>query len=300
MTIFIFGEAMLEYHSNGGAAGLQYGGDTLNTAIHMARAGLDVAYVTALGTDKVSDALVREMADEGINTQYILRHPDRTTGIYAIHLDAKGERSFVYWRDRSAARDMFGLPQMADVMGHAQQASMLYFSLITLAILPEEGRNMLFKLAATVRENGGKVVYDSNFRYNLWPDLDTARAVSQHAMMTSDIGLPTNVDEQQIWDNSMSQSDIAGRWHDAGCKEVVVKAGEHGCVYSDALSPPRQFDANMVSVVDSSGAGDAFNAGYLIGRYRGDDVETSIAAGQKLAAWVVGMKGAIPRRETGI
>ena len=67
MTTFIFGEAMLEYHSHGGA-GLRYGGDTLNTAIHLARAGHEVAYVTAVGTDPISDALVDAWAAEGIDT----------------------------------------------------------------------------------------------------------------------------------------------------------------------------------------------------------------------------------------
>ena len=103
MTTFIFGEAMLEYHSHGGA-GLRYGGDTLNTAIHLARAGHDIAYVTAVGTDPISDALVAAWAAEGIDTRHVLRHPDRNPGIYAIYLDEQGERSFLYWRDRSAAR----------------------------------------------------------------------------------------------------------------------------------------------------------------------------------------------------
>ena len=111
MTTFIFGEAMLEYHSHGGA-GLRYGGDTLNTAIHLARAGHEVAYVTAVGTDPISDALVNAWRAEGIDTRHVLRHPNRSPGIYAIHLDEEDERSFLYWRDRSAAREMFALPGM--------------------------------------------------------------------------------------------------------------------------------------------------------------------------------------------
>jgi 2-dehydro-3-deoxygluconokinase len=298
MAIFIFGEAMLEYHSHGGAGGLRYGGDTLNTAIHMARMGLDVAYVTAVGTDPVSDALVAAWADEGIDTRYILRHSSRSPGIYAIHVDAQGERSFLYWRDKSAAREMFALPEMAEVLAVAERASLLYFSLISLAILPEEGRAALLTLAKSVRNNGGRVAYDSNFRRNLWQGLDEARRVSEMAMAVTDIGLPTNVDEEQLCELSMTDCQIAKRWHEAGCPEVVVKAGENGCVYSGASAAARQFYANKVTVVDSSGAGDAFNAGYLANRHEDNDVETAIQCGQQLAAWVILRSGAIPSQDS--
>lgn len=130
---------------------------------------------------------------EGIDTRYILRHSSRSPGIYAIHVDAQGERSFLYWRDKSAAREMFALPEMAEVLAVAERASLLYFSLISLAILPEEGRAALLTLAKSVRNNGGRVAYDSNFRRNLWQGLDEARRVSEMAMAVSDIGLPTNV-----------------------------------------------------------------------------------------------------------
>lgn len=296
MSIFIFGEAMLEYHSHDGAGGLRYGGDTLNTAIHMARMGLDVAYVTALGTDPVSDALVEAWADEGIDTRYILRHPSRSPGIYAIHVDAHGERSFLYWRDKSAAREMFALPEMAEVLAVAERASLLYFSLISLAILPEEGRAALLTLAKSVRNSGGRVAYDSNFRRNLWSSLEDASRVSEMAMAMSDVGLPTNVDEQQLCGAAITESEIATRWHDAGCAEVVVKAGENGCLYSDGSTAARHCEANTVAVVDSSGAGDAFNAGFLASRYNGSDVETAIQSGQQLATWVIQRSGAIPSR----
>jgi 2-dehydro-3-deoxygluconokinase len=298
MTIFIFGEAMLEFHSHGAAAGLRFGGDTLNTATHMARMGLDVAYVTAVGTDPISDALVAAWTEEGIDTSYVLRHPLRNPGIYAIHVDALGERSFLYWRDKSAAREMFALPEMAGVLAEAERASLLYFSLISLAILPEEGRAALLALAKSVRANGGKVAYDSNFRRNLWRDLEEARYISDKAMAVSDIGVPTNVDEEQLCKAFMSESQIAMRWHEAGCAQVVVKAGEDGCFYSDGSTATRHFNANIVTAVDSSGAGDAFNAGFFASLSKGIDVETAIQSGQRLALWVIQRKGAIPSRDS--
>jgi 2-dehydro-3-deoxygluconokinase len=297
MTIFIFGEAMLEYHSKGGASGLRYGGDTLNTAIHLARAGLDVAYVTALGNDPISDALVQAWTDEGINTAFILRHPSRTVGMYAIHVDDRGERSFTYWRDQSAARDMFALPQMAATMEAAQGASLLYFSLISLAILPSDAQDKLIDLAYKVRKNGGQTAYDSNFRPALWPSLNVAREVSTRAIANASMGLPTDVDECQLRDDTLSPQAIASLWQDTGCETVVVKAGEHGCFVQEDRQTLVHFPANQVPVVDTSGAGDAFNGGYQAARLKGRPIAEAIAQGQTLARWVIGRKGAVPEVE---
>ena len=292
MTVFIFGEAMLEYHHHGGT-GLRYGGDTLNTAIHMARAGIDVAYVTAVGTDAISDALIQEWSKEGIDTRYVLRHPTRSPGIYAIHLDEKGERSFLYWRDQSAARDMFALPGMAAVLNAARSANLLYYSLITSAIIGEAGRELLFNLAQAQKDAGQMVAYDSNFRPLLWSDIAMARAISEQSMRHTTIGLPTNVDETQLYGQNETDQAIALRWRAAGCEEVAVKAGEMGCVLSIGDGAVLQYPTGKVDVVDSSGAGDAFNAGYLIARMQGGSGTDCCAAGHALAAKTLGHFGAI-------
>jgi 2-dehydro-3-deoxygluconokinase len=284
---------MLEYHSGGSSGGLRYGGDTLNTAIHLARMGHDVAYVTAVGSDPVSDALVTAWAAEGIDTRFVLRHPARNPGIYAIHVDDTGERSFLYWRDQSAAREMFALPGMADALAHAATCDLIYFSLITLAILPPEARQTLLKAANALRDRGGDVAYDSNFRMRLWPSLEVAWQASVDAISCASIGLPTNSDECEIAGTTMSEEDIAKNWQDFGCEEVIVKAGERGCL----LASP---DGNQVIpvkrliMVDASGAGDAFNAGYLSARIEGRDPEEAAGRGQRIAGWIIRRHGAVP------
>ena len=294
MTTFIFGEAMLEYHASGGD-GLRYGGDTLNTAIHMARAGHSVAYVTALGTDPISDALISEWDKEGIDTRFVLRHPTRTPGIYAIHLDEQGERSFLYWRDRSAARVMFELDKMAEALIEAEAADLLYFSLVTLAISEGGGRDSILELAAKRRVLGSPVAYDSNFRPALWPSLAEARDVSRRAAENCSIGLPTNSDERDLWQTDEDELDIASRW--AGDDRiVVVKAGEKGSFLMEGIQPVAQwFPPERVNVVDSSGAGDAFNAGFLSAILGGKPTQLCVENGQSLARSVIGQFGAIPK-----
>lgn len=284
---------MLEYHSHGGD-GLRYGGDTLNTAIHLARAGHKVAYVTAVGTDPISDALVAAWAAEGIDTSHVLRHPTRNPGIYAIHLDKNGERGFLYWRDRSAAREMFDLPGMREALEDAAAARLIYFSLISLAIVEGEGREKLLELASSRKSRGAAVAYDSNFRPALWPSLAIAEATSQKAMGVCTIGLPTNSDERDLWQSDMQEEDIARRWLASGCNLVAVKAAEKGCIVATETRPePHLQAAETTKVINSSGAGDAFNGGFLGAWLEGMPVDDCVNAGQILARKTLCHQGAI-------
>ena len=131
MRIVVVGEGMIELsRADGGLWRLGHGGDTLNTAIHLARMDRDVRYVTALGDDPFSATLLQDWAAEGIDTSLILRDPTRMPGLYAITTDEAGERSFSYWRGQSAARRTLSLPGSAAAMVEAEQADLLLYSLI--------------------------------------------------------------------------------------------------------------------------------------------------------------------------
>jgi 2-dehydro-3-deoxygluconokinase len=326
---------MLELSRKGDAWGLGYGGDTLNTAVHLARAGHDVAYLTALGCDPMSAGLKAEWAAEGLDTSLILDHPIRSTGMYAINTDDNGERSFSYWRDTSAAREMFALPGIAAALEAAEQADLIAYSLITLAILPPEAREQLFALCQRVRARSGKVAFDGNYRPKLWASVEEARNTRDAAIACADIGLPTLEDELLINSSPslLGEGDrpkggggaddavgglasatppsaasrlppprdklgedfdahtVAHHWAALGCAETIVKLGAEGArLPNGTIIPPPE----VLHPVDTSGAGDAFNGGYLTARMDGASVEDAVLAGHKLAGWCVMRSGAIP------
>ena len=292
-AIVCCGEGMLELSRGGdGQWALGTGGDTLNIAIHLARAGHSTAYLTALGSDTFSDQLLAQWAGEGLDTRLVLRDPARMPGLYAISTDEAGERSFAYWRDASAARAMFAQAGSAEACASAAQAPLLVFSLISLAILPDAGREALLALASAVRANGGRVAFDGNYRARLWPDAETARNWRDRAIAVADIGLPTLEDETALGAAPDSTA-IAAHWQALGCGEVVVKLGANGCRLPDGTPcPPPQ----VLQPVDTSGAGDAFDAGYLGARLNGAGPAEAALAGHALAGWVVMRPGAIPAR----
>nr|WP_298195885.1 sugar kinase [Novosphingobium sp.] len=291
-AVFI-GEAMLELSQAGDGWHLAYGGDTLNTAIHLARAGISTAYLTALGSDPFSADLTRRWASEDLDTSLVLTDLTRTPGLYAITCDDAGERSFTYWRGESAARRLFACPGIAAACGRAAQADLLGFSLISLAILPEEGREALFDLARRVRARGGMVAFDGNYRPRLWPDPAAARAARDAAIALATIGLPTREDEGLLGAPD-DPAAIAAHWQGLGCGETVVKLGAAGCRLPDgAICAPEA----VLAPIDTSGAGDAFNAGYLAARLRGAAPALAATEGHALAGWTIMRRGAIPPRE---
>lgn len=292
--IVVVGEGMLELaRAVDGGWHLGHGGDTLNTAIHMARLGANVAFASAIGTDSFSLRLLSGWEAEGLDCSLLLRDPARQSGLYAIELDEQGERSFAYWRGQSAARLMFDHADTDRLVATAQSADLLYFSLISLAILPEQGRQKLLALAQRVRTNGGRVAFDGNYRPRLWDTAEAAISARDRAIAVADIGLPTLDDETALSGESTAQ-DVADHWRGRGCEEVVVKLGSKGCLLPDAARsmPPAQ-----LRPVDTSGAGDAFNAAYLSSRMLGQPPAVAAASGHRLAGWTIGRHGAIPPRD---
>ncbi len=111
LRVASIGECMIELrHRSPTELTLAYGGDTLNTAVYLARltrgSDVQVDYVTALGEDAYSDAMLAMWQSEGIGIDLVARLAGRLPGLYTIRTDERGERSFTYWRSASAARDL--------------------------------------------------------------------------------------------------------------------------------------------------------------------------------------------------
>jgi 2-dehydro-3-deoxygluconokinase len=284
---------MLELSRWGEGWALGHGGDTFNTAVHLVRQGYAVSYFTALGDDPFSHRLSTSLQAEGLDGSLVLTHPSRQVGFYAISTDDQGERHFTYWRDTSAAREMFALAGAAEARGRVAQCDLLFFSLISLAILPPLGREALLATAQEVRRRGGRVAFDANYRPALWPDDGEARAARDAAIAVTDIGLPT-FDDESVLSGAKKPEDVTAYWQSLGCGECVVKLGTDGCRLPDGsqVLPERKLQS-----VDTSGAGDAFNAGYIASRLGGAEPAQAAAAGHRAAGWTIMRRGAIPPRD---
>ena len=238
--IACIGECMIELFedaaSGPGTMRRTYGGDTLNSAVYLARELPDgqarVHYVTILGDDAYSAEMLDGWAAEGIDTSLTECLPGALPGLYMIRVDQQGERDFLYWRDRAAARQLFATEAAERTLATLAEFDWLYFSGITLAILGAEGRGKLMKLCGTVRERGGQVAFDTNYRPRLWPDREEARDVIGQAWRQASVALPTFEDEAALFGDENAAATVA-RLRDAGCGEIAVKCGADPCVVAN-------------------------------------------------------------------
>jgi 2-dehydro-3-deoxygluconokinase len=297
IRIASIGECMIELrHRSATELDLAYGGDTLNTAVYLARLtsgrGVQVDYVTALGDDAYSDAMLRVWRAEGIGTDLVARLPDRLPGLYTIRTDAEGERSFTYWRSASAARDMLHGDRAEQVAAALEGRDLLYLSGITLSVLDLPQRAALAAIVDRVRAGGGRVAFDGNYRPIGWPDPDAARAAFDEMLARVDVALPTLDDEQALFGVGDAIK-CADRLHQRGVAEVAIKLGSAGCFLSSAEFTGEIPAEPAEAVVDSTAAGDSFNAGYLAARLFGADPQGAGRLGNRLAARVIAHPGAI-------
>jgi len=148
MRVASIGECMVEFSQHrDGLFARGFGGDTLNTALYLSRLGVATSYVTALGDDGLSEAMLASWRDEGIATDEVMRVSGRLPGLYMIERDARGERSFLYWRDRAPAREFFDRADDA-ALERLARFDWLYFSGISLSLYGDSGRVRLRELLA--------------------------------------------------------------------------------------------------------------------------------------------------------
>jgi len=271
---------------------LGYAGDTLNTAWYMrALLGADwsVDYFTGLGEDRYS-ADIREFLDaNNIGTSHIRTVPGRRPGLYMIHQD-KGDRHFTYWRDTSAAKLL--ADDKPALHAAVEGASVVYFSGITLAILAPRARGRLLGAIVRARDAGAKIVFDTNIRPALWTSPRVMTSVLTAAASLCDIVLPTHTDEAPLFGDT-SIEDTADRYLELGVEEVVVKDGAGEALIATAYERVKVAPQPNATVVDATGAGDSFNGGYLSARLAGQSLQQSAEAGHRIAAVVIGQKGAL-------
>ncbi len=298
--IVSIGECMGELSETGmpGALSMGFAGDTLNTAFYLRQSlgpEWQVDYVTAVGTDGLSDRMLDFLNAEGIGTAHIRRLADKTIGLYYITLK-EGERSFTYWRNDSAARRLASDP--AAIVRALENADVAYWSGITLAILPNQDRLALIEALGQFAGRGGTVVFDPNLRPRLWDNPETMRGWIHRAAAISDLCLPS-FDDESTWFGDSDPIETAKRYHAEGARRVIVKNGGGAVTFLEAADKTGlQSIPSVEHVVDTTAAGDSFNAGFLAAELSGKSIEDAIAAAARLAAKVIGARGALVKDAT--
>jgi 2-dehydro-3-deoxygluconokinase len=296
-TVVSLGEVMIEIAPTQSTSkrSLSFAGDTYNTAICLARLGVASSYVTLLGDDAYSRQIIQQLEDESIDHSAISTVEGRVPGLYMINNTADGEREFLYWRDAAPAREMFNSNEFAESLRpHIEGADILYFSGITLAILPTAAREKLLEFLQQQKSSGSKVAFDSNYRPRLWKDKFEAQHFMKAAMSVADIALLTLDDEALLWgENAGTIAGCLDRYSGSNTSEFVFKRGAEDVVVILDGCETRIPVPVVSNIIDTTAAGDTFNAGYLAARSQNASVTEAAQQASRCANVIIRHRGGV-------
>jgi 2-dehydro-3-deoxygluconokinase len=292
--VLCVGECMLELkHAAERTLQLDFAGDTYNTAVYLRRVaselGLEaeVGYLTGLGADPYSAAMRAAWRAESIvDRSHTV--PQRSPGLYAIRTDARGERSFTYWRDASAARQVFaGTDWTRELDG-----DLVHLSGVTLQLTSAESREALLARLRALRTGGSRVSFDTNYRPSAWPSACDAATAMNDVCRVADIVLASRHDEDLLH-GACAPEESVRRLAALGAPEVVLRDGADGAYVSVDGAVQHVAAQQVEHVVDTTAAGDASSGAYLAARLAGEPPAQAAAIGNAAAAVVIQHPGAI-------
>lgn len=269
------------------------GGDTFNTAIYLARAGIDTAFATALGDDPYSDGILALATTENIATDLVLRVAGRLPELRLNDRTAAGERRVSQWSEGAPIRDLFEFDKWSAIAEGLLTARMIYFSGITLSLFSNVGIGRFLAVLEAARKAGAIIAFDGNFRPHGWKgDLARTRTVFIEALKRVDIALPAFDDEAVLWGDPSPESTVE-RLQAFGITEVAVKNGPASALVASGKERAHVPVPEPFEPVDMLAAGDAFNAGYLAARLNRAAPTDAAAAAHRLAGEVIRHPGAL-------
>jgi 2-dehydro-3-deoxygluconokinase len=288
--VVVVGEPLLEFSASSSLAEavdfrLGFSGDALNAAVASAAAGAKTGLLTRLGRDELSDRLVAFLAAQGVDTALVRREVGQTGG-YVLGADPSGTREFAYLRAGSAATRL--QPSDVDEAGLAGARAVLLGG-ITAALSPSCAATVLHA-ARVVREAGGIVVYDPNFRPRLTTS-DSAAAFFRAIAPSASVAIPSAPGDTQALFGLADAKAAAAAVRAFGVGSAVVTCGSEGVFVSTSDSFVSVPAAPAPSGVDSTRAGDCF-AGTLTARLAlGDDLLSAVRLAMSAASLSLGGQG---------
>ncbi len=257
-----------------------------NVAIGLSKLGHSTGWISKVGDDEFGEFIIREIRGEGVDTSHVVRDTEHSTGIMFKQFSADNESSVFYYRKNSAASTLS--PTDIDE-SYVRDARILMVSGITPALSPS-CRETVFHTVELARRHGVSVCFDPNIRRKLWSEAE-ARDVLAPLLALSDI-VCTGLDEATILTGETSPEQVARTLRARGARWIGVKLGAAGAYVADRDTAVR-LPAHPAKVVDTIGAGDAFNSGFLCGILEGKGIEACGRLGTIMGALAVSSYGDI-------
>ena len=292
INVCSIGEAMIEISNiKNSLYNQSFAGDTLNFCNYLDKKKLNAFFLSAIGKSEINQSLLDFIKSKNISTKYIKQINQFEVGLYLIKNKDNGEKQFFYWRDESAAKQYFNNIDFLNLYKELKNFDYIYFSGITLSIIHISKLNNFIKLLKLLKSKKIKIVFDFNIRPSRW-NKKNLNIFLDSVLKFVDICFLSGEDMNN-WKN---KNNIKS--HEQIVRKYKIK---HSIFRKNAkftyvfLNKTRYVFKNKLlkTVVDTSGAGDGFNAAYLSNFIVNNDPVLALKAGSSLGSKIVMKKGAI-------
>lgn len=257
-NIVALGECLVEFSELEGELYRQsFAGDTLNTLFYASRLGLATGYISMLGDDPYTGGIETLLSAEQIDRSLVGRS-SRTNGIYFIKRDSSPNTRLHFIRDRSAAKQAIDLLDLQFVREYILNSHVFHLSLIAIGMT--ENKQRLLELVGSV---AGRILIslDTNYRSSVWESSDQARETLADYLPHIDLLFVTDTDDR-AYHGERSTVEVIKHYQSFGVPEFAYRMGAAGSIVFSGKADGIKAIPN-IEVLDTTGAGDAYNAGYL-------------------------------------
>ena len=292
INVCSIGEAMIEISNiKNSFYNQSFAGDTLNFCNYLDKKKLNAFFLSAIGKSEINQSLLDFVKSKKISTKYIKKINQFEVGLYLIKNKDNGEKQFFYWRDESAAKQYFNNIDFLNLYKELKNFDYIYFSGITLSIIHISKLNNFIKLLKLLKSKKIKIVFDFNIRPSRWNKknlnifLDSVlKFVDICFLSGEDMNYWKNKNDIKSYEQIVRKYKLKHSIFRKNAKFTYVFLNKTRYVFKNKL---------LKTVVDTSGAGDGFNAAYLSNFIVNNDPVLALKAGSSLGSKIVMKKGAI-------
>lgn len=263
------------------------GGSPANMAANMARLGMSTALVSCVGNDNLGIFLKDEVAKTGIDISHIAIDEKQPTSIVIVSR-TQGTPDFIAYRTADRMIQSHHIPDSL-----LMESSI--FHTTCFALSQEPAQSAIVDAAKRANNLGCRVSLDANYAIQIWPDRKQAwETISAYCSHNGLVKLSED-DAERIYGYKVLEEQVIKDFHAMGADLVCFTKGADGSTISYEKGSKRIYlGVKPIEVIDATGAGDAFWAGFLSAWTEGKTVEVCASAGGNLAALKLVTKGPLP------
>jgi sugar/nucleoside kinase (ribokinase family) len=284
LDLLAIGEALIDLISlretraglrGAGAFGRHLGGSITNVAVNVAKLGGTSAVVSKTGSDAFGQFIKDELERHRVGTGCLIQDPNSNTSVIFVSRTS-GTPDFIALRDADYALTPDEVPEEAIARSRVVHAS-------TFALSRDPCRSAVSKALRLAHEQGKIVSLDPNYSPRIWPDYEEAQQVIRAVCRYVTIIKPSLDDAGRIFGPGRTPEQYIGMFHDLGPETVLLTMGKEGVLSSYRGQIVGHTPVQPVEVVDATGAGDAFWAGFLVAKLDGYPLEKCVLFAREVA-----------------